>query len=396
MAPAKYVLSRSNPLDPPEMLRDLRRLPLSKVTGWGDKELWLVSRYEDVNFILRDPRFSSNNMRPGFPTVSNTEIETWRYISSLGHMDDPRHSEIRRMLAEDFLPKRIEELRPRFEEIAMTQIDRILADGPPVDLHAEFSLRTAARMVVELVDMPTAFRQLFEEKLDILLALATPVGSVIADALAEMYALCERLLTEDGTENDDSMFARVKIEVKAGRLALDEACRTLVNLTCVGHAITASSISLATLMLLMNPELFHAFEENSEAAQNALEELLRYHSPISYGIPRIALEDVRMGETLISKGDGVLLSLSSANRDDAVFGDPDTFDITREKARRHLTFGNGAHVCLGQWLARTELEIALSALVTRIPKLRLTVPLEEISFTEGAYLFTVKELPVTW
>src|SRR5437879_6246370 len=198
MTPRKYSLSRSAPLDPPDMLSELRRLPLSKVVGWGDKELWLATRYEDVNFILRDPRFSSNNTRPGFPTVSDMELENWRYISSLGHMDEPRHTEVRRILAEDFLPKRIEELRPRFEKIALTQIDRILATAPPVDFHAAFSLRTSARMVVEAVDMPTEFRRFFEEKLDILLSLATPKGSVIQAALAEMYAVCVRLRTQDG------------------------------------------------------------------------------------------------------------------------------------------------------------------------------------------------------
>jgi cytochrome P450 len=396
MAGREYLLSRSAPLDPPEMLRELRRLPISKVTTWGGSEVWVATRYEDVNFVLRDPRFSSDVEKPGFPPVSTNKIDTWRYISSIGHMDDPRHGEIRRILAEDFLPKRIDELRPKFEQIAMTSIDRILAASPPVDLHTAFALWTSARVVNEVLDMPVAYRQLFEEKIDILLTTTTPIGEQISAVLAEMYASCARLLQQDETETSDSLFARIKSEVRNGKLDLDEACRTIVNLTCVGHGITASSISLGTLMLLLNPGLFNAMREESDAAHNILEELLRYHSPINYGLPRIAVEDVRIGETLISKGDGILISLSSANRDDSVFDDPDKFDITRTEARRHLSFGNGAHVCLGQWLARAELQIALSALVTRIPTLRLAVPLEEISFTEEAYIFTVNELPVTW
>lgn len=396
MAGREYLLSRSAPFDPPEMLRELRRLPVSKVTAWGGAELWVATRYEDVNFVLRDSRFSCDVEKPGFPVSSKRKIDTWDYISSIGHIDDPRHGEIRRVLAEDFLPKRIDELRPKFERIAMTGIDRILVSAPPLDLHTAFALWTSARMVNEVLDMPVAYRELFEEKIDILLTDTTPLGDQIRGVLAEMYELCARLLRQDETETDDSLFARIKSEVRNGKLDLDEACRTVVNLTCVGHGITASSISLSALMLMLNPELFTAVRDGSDAAHNALEELLRYHSPINYGLPRIAIEDVRVGETLISKGDGILISLSSANRDDSMFDDPDRFDITRAGARRHLSFGNGAHVCLGQWLARVELEVTLSALVNRIPTLRLAVPLKDVSFTEEEYIFTVNELPVTW
>lgn len=398
MAAREYMLSRNRPLDPPEMLRELRRLPISKVTGWGGTEIWLATRYEDVNFILKDPRFSSNLETPGFPAVNENKkkIDTWRYISSIGHMDEPRHGEIRRMLAEDFLPKHVDALRPRFEGIVAGYLDRILKMAPPVDLHTNFALPVSSWIVVELFDMPAEFRRLFEEKIHILLSTTVPMGEEIIAVLAEMYETCERLVRQDDTERSDSLFARIKAEVHAGELDIDEACRTLLNLTCVGHSITASSISLGAVMLLLNPELLHVIREKPDALHGAVEEFLRYHSPINYGVPRVATEDVLVGTTLISKGEGVIISLSSANRDDSVFGDPDKFDITREESRRHLSFGNGAHVCLGQWLARAELEIALSALVARVPTLRLAVPLSEISFTEDAYIFTVNELPVTW
>jgi cytochrome P450 len=128
----------------------------------------------------------------------------------------------------------------------------------------------------------------------------------------------------------------------------------------------------------------------------AQHELLRYHTIVHEGVTRVATEDVMVGDTTVRAGDGVVVSVASANRDGAMFDDPDRLDMDRADARRHLAFGHGAHVCLGLGLARAELQIVLPALATRVPCLRLAVPLSHIQFSEDMQIYGVDELPVTW
>jgi cytochrome P450 len=153
-------------------------------------------------------------------------------------------------------------------------------------------------------------------------------------------------------------------------------------------------LSLGTLTMLLNPEWRRVMRDAPEAAPGAVEELLRYHTLMHDGLPRVATEDVIVGGTLISAGDGVVVSIASGNRDDDVFDRPDELDMERVNARRHLTFGYGPHQCLGQWLARAELQIALPAVAKK--GLRLAVPVEELSFKEDMHVYGVHELPVTW
>jgi cytochrome P450 len=155
-------------------------------------------------------------------------------------------------------------------------------------------------------------------------------------------------------------------------------------------------ISLGTLTMLLNPEWFRAMRDQPDAVPDAVEELLRYHTPMHDGLPRVATENVVINGTLIKAGEGVIVSLAAGNRDEAEFDNPDGLEIRRDRARRHLSFGHGNHKCLGQWLARAELQIALSVLAQRVPTLRLAVPLREISFKEDSHVFGVHALPLTW
>jgi cytochrome P450 len=181
-----------------------------------------------------------------------------------------------------------------------------------------------------------------------------------------------------------------------GRLTREELVTWLKVLITAGHDTTASMICLGALTMLLDPDWFRAMREVPEAVPNAVEELLRYHVIIHEGLPRVATEDVAVGDTTIRAGDGVVVSLASANRDDAMFDTPDRLDMGRVNARRHLGFGHGAHLCMGIWLARAELQIALPALAARVPSLRLAVPLSSLRFNEDTQTYGVRELPVTW
>src|SRR5690606_36675968 len=162
-----------------------------------------------------------------------------------------------------------------------------------------------------------------------------------------------------------------------------------------GHETTANMIALGCLSLLLHPDQKDALVADPSLVVGAVEEMLRFHTIVHYNGPRVALEDVEVGGTLIRKGDGVLALISAANRDPAAFDDPDRFDI-RRKAMHHVAFSFGSHQCLGQALARAELQIVFSKLFQRFPNLKLAVPVEELEFRYDAFVYGIEKLPVTW
>lgn len=393
MTAHSYLPPRTCPFDPPELLGELRtRDAITKVPLWDGRKVWLITRYADARAVLRDARFSADVKRD-LPPLSPARAAPRRTMS---RMDNPRHGEIRRMLADDFVSSRVDGLRPTIERIAADALDRLLATEPPTDFHTAFSLPVPSLLLGELLGIPAEDHELFQECTGVLVS-RTATQEQFKTADDELYALCVRLVTERELRPVDDMLGRlVTKEVLTGRLSREEAY-TLTKLLIVGgHETTANMLSLSTLTMLRHPEWFEVMREDPEAVPNAVEELLRYHTPMHDGLPRVAIEDVVVGGTLISAGDGVIVSLASGNRDEARFTDADTPDPRRPGARHHLTFGQGAHHCIGKWVARAELQIALPALARRVPSLRLAVPFEEITFKENAHVYGVDRLPVTW
>lgn len=392
--PAQGVPAQSHPLNPPKILHELREKPISKVAKWDGTQIWFATRYEDVQFILHDKRFSSNPTKPGFPylTAGRALGDVAPVLSKLDH---PRHGELRRILNRDFLSRSVERRRPKIKRIVMAQLDHLLAQSPPVDLYTSFTLPIPWNVINELLGIPSLDQKVIAGYTKILHARHTTKEQMGA-TLKEFYAFCEHLLEHGEATHDDSFLSQVQTNWRADRLSREEAIMGILNLIVAGHVTTASVMALAALQLLLNPEQFHAMREEPAVVRNAVEELLRFDSITNLGLPRVAAEDVLVGDTLISAGDGVIVSVASANRDANVFDDPYKLDIRREGARRHMSFGHGAHKCLGQWLAKAQLQIALPALATHVPTLRLAVPAEELSFIEDSTIFRVRELPVTW
>jgi cytochrome P450 len=213
-----------------------------------------------------------------------------------------------------------------------------------------------------------------------------------------MREYLDRLITEKLKHpgNRDDLISRlVTSQVVPGHMTREEALATIELLLMGGHETTANMIALGTLSLLTHPEQKDALVADPSLVGNAVEEMLRYHTIVHYNGPRVAMEDVDVNGTLIRKGEGVLALITAANRDPASFADPDAFDIRRE-ARHHVAFSFGIHQCLGQPLAPAELQIVFSTLFQRLPKLRLTVPVDEIKFRYDAFVYGVDALPVTW
>ncbi len=384
MTTQDYLPPRTRPFDPPDILAELRAVaPLTKVTMWNGTKVWLVTGYSAARDVLRDPRFSVDVKNPGLPRLSPGRVNVQPTMS---RMDDPRHGEIRRMLADEFLSGRIKKMRPALTRIVDTQIDHLLETAPPTDFHAEFALPVPTQVIGELLGVPPAEHRIFHETTQVMLS-RTATKEEFAAADGELLALCARLLAQKEPEAADDVLSRTIAQ---------EAYHTTKLLIIGGHETSANMISLGTLTMLLNPEWFRAMREQPETVPDAVEELLRYHTPMHDGVPRVATEDVVIAGTLIKAGEGLIVSLAAGNRDESEFDNADGLEMRRDRARRHLSFGHGAHKCLGQWLARAELQIALSALARRIPTLRPAVPLEEISFKEDSHVFGVRELPLTW
>jgi cytochrome P450 len=395
MTVCDYVPPRTCPFDPPDILSELRAAEqLAKVSLWDGRQAWLVTRYSDARFVLGDHRFSSD-IDKGLPALA-PGLANPRHRAAIIRMDNPRHGELRRMVVPEFLPSRINELRPTIERIVAGQIDALLGCTPPVDLRAEFALAIPSLLICELLGVPLEDRDFFQE----CTSRARDRGLTKEQAAAierQMYDYCEQLVAGKTKKPTDDLLGRLIVnEMPGGRLTREELVTWVKVLITAGHDTTASMICLGALTMLLHPDWFHAMRDVPEAVPNAVEELLRYHTIIHEGVARVATEDVVVGDTTIKAGDGVVVSLASANRDDAMFENPDRLDLDRVNARRHLAFGHGTHLCLGLWLARAELRIALPALATRVPGLRLAVPLSSIRFNEDTQTYGVRELPVTW
>jgi cytochrome P450 len=401
-----FLPPRRGPFNPPDLLGRLRAGdPITKVTLCDDREAWLVTRYDDALSILCDARFSADAANPGMPSLSPGRVFPFAR-RTMSRMDDPRHAELRRVLATEFTPERVTTLRPAIERIVATEIDGMLAATRPLDFHAAFAVRVPGLLIYELLGVPDADQSRLRNWTTTLTSRTTTAARLSAadDAL---YDYCAELVTRRLAEPGDDMIGRLVAHRPRGqgprghehghREPSHQELSLIVKLLMVaGQEPTANMISLAVLTLLLTPGWFGTMRANPDAVPGAVEELLRFHTLIHDGLPRVAKEDVVVGGVAISAGDGVIVSLASGNRDAAVFDRPNELDMTRHRAGRHLTFGAGVHRCVARGLARAELRIALHELAVRIPTLQLAVPFADISFMEDMHIYGVRELPVTW
>ncbi|AFT99670.1 cytochrome P450 [Nocardia brasiliensis] len=394
----QYPMARGRcPFDPPpELGRRQREEPVSKVRIWDDGEPWLFTRYADIRALLADPRVSADSARDGYPAQSPGIKAGPERAKLFITMDNPEHAAQRSLLTADFTVRKIERLRPRIQQIVDDLIDDLLAGPKPADLVEAFALPVPSLVICELLGVPYADRAFFHRVSKVLTARYTPV----AESLATMETLLDYLggLVRDKlADPGDDLLSRLATEhISAGAVTVAEAASMGLLLLVAGHETTANMIALGTAALLEHPDQLAAVRDGDDAlVANAVEELLRYLTISHSGRRRVALEDMEVGGQRIRQGDGLITADSVANRDPARFPDPDRLDVTRE-ARHHLAFGYGIHQCLGQALARVELQVAYRTLYRRIPTLRLAVALDEVEFKDDMVVYGVHELPVTW
>jgi cytochrome P450 len=388
------------PFDPPPKYAELREAePVSPVRIWNGQTAWLVSRSADQRAILSDPRFSSDVTKPGFPAQS-AGIKARRQSAELPFIvkDDPDHNRTRLMFTAHFTVKRVASMVPRLQQIIDGLLDEMEAAGPPADLVESFALPMPSLVISELLGVPSEDRGLFQRTARTLIAINSDVEAVMAanDELADY--LGDLVDSKNKEPGDDLLSSLIVERMRGGELSRGQLVQNAILLLIAGHETTANMTALGTLALLRNPEQLAVVRDTDDPARVALavEELLRYLTIVHTGRRRVATEDVEVAGHLVRAGEGVILVTDSANRDPEAFPDADRLDIDRPGVRRHMAFGHGTHQCLGQNLARTELQLAYPALLRRFPNLATAVPDEELRFKDDMLVYGLHALPVTW
>ncbi|WNO76609.1 cytochrome P450 [Streptomyces sp. AM8-1-1] len=379
------------PFDPPGELARLREQDPLRPMRYPDGHIgWLATGHSAVRALAADPRFSSRYelMHYPFPGAGVSELPP-APVGDLTGIDPPEHTRYRRLLAGRFTVRRMRELTARVEEITTDHLDAMERHGGPVDLVRAYAHPVPALMICELLGVPDADRAAFQ-------ALAAAVSGLEVTE-EEQFAACTAL-QDTMRELVAAKRARPTDDLLGDLTTSDLSDAELAGiggfLLAAGLDTTANMIGLGTFALLSHPAQADALRADPALADTAVEELLRYLSIAHTGV-RAALEDVELEGRLIKAGDSVTVSVQAANRDPAKFADPDTLDL-RRKATGHLAFGHGIHQCLGQQLARVELRVALPALFTRFPSLRLAVPPQDVPLRTGMNIHGVHRLPVAW
>ena len=360
---------------------------------WQGRPTWVVSRYEDIRSSLTDPRLSADTIKPRLRAVGADD--TLPVI--FARIDDPEHNRLRRMMARDFTWRRAEAMRPQIQELVDHFLDTMIQNGPPADLVRDFALPVPSLVISLLLGVPYSDHEFFQHHSTVGLdsrSSEEQKAQAIGALFAYMFELVERKEREPG---DDLISRLVTNYVATGQLSRETAAMNGLILLQAGHETTASMIALGTVALLQHPETFELLGRTDDAAviANIVEELMRYLTIVHSQVDRVATEDFVLGSELIRAGDFVLMNLPAGNWDPEFADNPASLDAARN-TRGHLGFGFGVHQCIGQNLARVEMQIALRTLVRRLLGLRLAVPADELRFSNEQEIYGIEELPVTW
>jgi len=361
-----------------------RRLRAEDPVHWcAPWRQWVITRFDDVLAVNRDPaRFSSAGWERKFISELPPELQQLPHMQRhygtkvVSMTDPPEHTRLRRLVVRSFTPRVLEALRPGIESLVHEHLDRVQG-RPTMDAIADFAYPLPAIVIGRLLGAPDDARDLFmrwsKDIVDF-------VGTGHADAeralrneetLREFRAFLEPII-RDRRDNprDDLMSILASPNEDGERLSDDELVSTCIVFLFAGHETTANLIGNGLLALLKHPEQLAVLREQPELAATAVEELLRYDSPVQRN-RRIASVDVELGDRHIRQGDSVMVFMGSANRDPEKFPDPDALDVTRAP-NQHMAFGHGIHFCVGAALSRIEAPIAIAALLDRFPRVRLT------------------------
>ncbi|MGH8903475.1 MAG: cytochrome P450 family protein [Egibacteraceae bacterium] len=393
-------LSAAAKQDPYPIYAALRaHQPVRRIALPDGRGLWLITRYDDVERALRDPRLVKDARN-----ALTTEWLAWipdgvkPFLEHMLVSDPPDHTRLRALVHKAFSPRLIEGLRPRIQQIADELLDAV-EDDRAMDLIDSYAFPLPMTVITELLGVPSRDRDRFREWSNAAVKVEFEGNGELfpepRQAAFASFAAYFRALFEDKRANpsDDLVTALVLAEEEGEALDEDELVAMLFLLLVAGHETTVNLIGNGMLALLRHPDQLRMLQADQALIVPAVEELLRYDGPVETSTFRYAAEDVEVNGATIPQGEIVLVVLASANRDADRFTDADRLDITRTD-NRHLAFGKGIHFCLGAPLARMEAQIAIGTLLRRLPKLRLAVPPDQLEWRPGILIRGLRAFPV--
>jgi cytochrome P450 len=390
-------MPRTCPFHPPEKYAELREEePVKKVVLADGATAWLLTRHEDIRSVLSDPRVSSDRRDPGFPAFfPNARKLAQLGTGSLLNMNPPEHTNHRTRLTAEFTLRRVRALRPRIQEIVDGRVSEILAaPTKPVDLVEALAFPVPSLAICELLGVPYEDRGTFQRNTAAIVGRDTSVADRQTAFVGLRAYLASQVAAKTKEPGDDLLSRLVGRYQDEGAYDAEVLTGIAMLLLTGGYETTASTIALGVATILQDPGLRAEIQGDPENTPRVVEEVLRYFSVVDKITCRVATTDMTVGDVLIKAGEGIIAANAAANHDPLVFPDPASVDIHRD-TRGHVAFGYGVHQCLGQNLARLELEIVYNTLFARIPGLQLAGPAADLAFNDGV-TYSLQRLDVTW
>ena len=363
---------------------------------------WILTRYDDVRAVTNNPGFSSVRAHYFMDQLPATAQERLRPLGHqlalwLIHMDPPDHTRVRALVHKAFVPQVVESLRESIHRMVNDLLDGVVESGS-MDVMNEFAYPLTASVIAELLGIRAEDRTRFRswsDNINGFVGAAHVTTRRAESAQRSMLELMEYLhdLLEQRRQSprDDFMSGLIAVEEEGDKLNEEELLALCVLLLFAGHETTANQIGNAVLALLRNPDQLQKLRREPQMINDAVEELLRYDSSVQR-LGRVATEDIEVCGQRIRRGEFVAAMLGAANRDPAHFAEPDRLDIERQQNSNHVSFGYGKHYCIGAPLARLELQIAVSTILSRFPSLRLKT--DEVEWYDNFGQRFLRALPV--
>jgi cytochrome P450 len=398
MPPVAYVNIASSKFkaDPFPFYAQLRSAaPVYRTILPDKRDVWLVTRYNDVLTVMKDDRFSKDKINARTPPWLPGMFKP--LLRNMLDVDVPDHTRLRGLVQKVFTARLIENLRERIQDLADKLLNQVQAAGR-MDLIRDYALQIPTTIIAEMLGVPIKDRLKFHRWSNAAIASTSSRWGVLrALPYAVAFLRYIRMLVKARRANpeDDLVTALVRAEEAGDQLSEDELVAMIFLLLVAGHETTVNLIGNGTLALLENPDEINRLRDNPALIKTAVEELLRYNGPLETATERYTREDTTVAGVTVPRGELVFAVLASANRDEQQFEDADRLDLGREP-NPHVAFGFGIHYCLGASLARLEGQIAIATLLRRIPHLKTAIPSNALRWRRGLVLRGLESLPVTF
>ncbi|MGD7044929.1 cytochrome P450 family protein [Jeotgalibacillus proteolyticus] len=379
-----------------EFYHQLRKTdPVYAMNQQNGQTSWMITKYDQVKELLKSPNFIKDQSKIFVtPAAEGDEGKIIRIFRNMMlDADPPDHTRLRKLVQPFFNPKTIKALEPRMQAIANDLITELKTQDGPVDLITHFAFPLPIIVISEMLGVPTKDRHKFRKWSNTILAASDNLTTNFAEDVEDFIAYLSRLFEERKEQPQDDLISKLlQAEEEGEKLNRDELYSMIVLLIIAGHETTVNLIANTMYALFEHPDQLKAVQKDHSLIEPAIEEGLRFYSPVDFSTARWSEKDMEFHGKTFKRGDFVLASLSSANRDEEKFTDANTFDITRNPSA-HVAFGFGIHFCLGAPLARLEGKIALESLLTAFPSIRMASQ-EQPQWINQFLLRGLKELNV--